>query len=111
MGKLDPDDPRPPYLQVADELRALIESGELAPGEQLPALPALEAEYGVSTGTARSALGVLRDAGLVVTRHGKGTFVRTRAADVNDGDGVDDLRVALAGLAQRVEAIERKLAE
>lgn len=111
MGKLDPDDPRAPYQQVADDLRAAIESGQLAPGAQLPALPTLTAEYGVSTGTARSALNVLRDAGLIVTRQGQGSFVRTRPAADLEPSAFDELKQALDGLAQRVEAIERKLAD
>lgn len=111
MGKLDPDDPRPPYQQVADALRTDIESGDLAPGAQLPALPTLTSEYGVSTGTARSALNVLREAGLVVTRHGQGTFVRTRPADDGQPSDIEELRQAFDGLTQRVEAIERKLSD
>ena len=33
---LDPDDPRPPYMQIANALRAAILTKQLAPGEQLP---------------------------------------------------------------------------
>ncbi|WUK63296.1 GntR family transcriptional regulator [Streptomyces coelicoflavus] len=31
------EDPRPPYVQAADVLRAAIHDGELRPGERLPA--------------------------------------------------------------------------
>lgn len=113
MGKLDPDDPRPPYRQIADALRGDIESGELAPGAQLPALPALSSEYGVSTGTVKSALAVLRDAGLIVTRHGKGSYVRTRQEPADDKPTVtelDELRRMVEGLAERLDKIERRLA-
>ncbi|OXM62581.1 MULTISPECIES: GntR family transcriptional regulator [Amycolatopsis] len=113
MGKLDPDDPRPPYRQIADSLRSEIESGTLGPGAQLPALPALTSEYGVSIGTAKSALAVLRDAGLIVTRQGKGSYVRTRP-ESPDGEAatvVDQLRETVAELVDRVDALERKLAD
>ena len=33
---LDPDDPRPPYQQVANALRAAILTRKFAPGEKLP---------------------------------------------------------------------------
>ncbi|GAA5129082.1 hypothetical protein GCM10025762_60330 [Haloechinothrix salitolerans] len=113
MGKLDPDDERPPYQQIADALRAQIESGELAPGDQLPAIPVLTSEYDVSIGTARSALTALRDDGLIVTRQGKGSYVRTRprnATDDADSD-MDELRHSVEALTERVEALERKLAD
>lgn len=113
MGKLDPDDERPPYQQIADVLRAQIESGELAPGDQLPAIPVLTSEYDVSIGTARSALAALRDDGLIVTRQGKGSYVRTRprsAGDEAESD-MDELRHSVETLTERVEALERKLAD
>lgn len=113
MGKLDPDDARAPYQQIADALRAQIESGELAPGDQLPSIAALTSEYDVSIGTARSALSVLKADGLIVTRHGRGSHVRTRPGRLaSDEDvNVEELRQAVEALTQRVEVIERKLSE
>lgn len=113
MGKLDPDDARAPYQQIADGLRAQIESGKLAPGDQLPSIGALTSEYDVSIGTARSALAVLKADGLIVTRQGRGSHVRTRpgrTASDEDG-GMEELRQAVEALTQRVETIERKLSE
>lgn len=110
MGKLDPDDSRPPYRQIADALRGAIESGDLAPGDQLPALPVLMSEYGVSLGTARNALGALRDDGLIVTRQGKGSYVRTNREQGNPGE-LNELRRAVEALAERLDVVERKLAE
>jgi DNA-binding GntR family transcriptional regulator len=66
----------PQYRSMATELRALIESGELAPGDALPSESALSERYGVARGTARHALAELEGAGLVVSVHGKGRFVR-----------------------------------
>jgi DNA-binding transcriptional regulator YhcF (GntR family) len=113
MGKLDPDDPRPPYQQIADQLRDAIESGDLAPGDQLPALPVVTSEYGVSLGTARSALGVLREAGLIVTRHGKGSYVRTRTLPEQEGTdtALKALSQTVEQLAERLDAVERRLAD
>lgn len=113
MGKLDPDDSRPPYLQIAAELTAGIERGEYAPGAQLPALSVLASEYDVSVGTVKSALAVLRDAGRVVTRPGKGSFVRTSplAADPDAGAELAELRQAVTSLAERLDAVEQRLAD
>lgn len=113
MGKLDPDDTRPPYLQIADTVRAEIEAGTYAPGAQLPSLHALSAEYEASLGTVKSALKVLREAGLIVTRQGKGSYVRTHRPDEPDTDptALIELREAVETLTRRVEVIERKLSE
>lgn len=113
MATLDPDDPRPPYQQIAAVLRGEIESGALPKGAQVPSYSALSEEYGVSIGTARSAVAALQSEGLIVTRHGKGSFVRTKADDPPSpsADDLDSLRQGLADLADRVAAIEQKLTE
>ena len=68
----------PQYQRIAADLRQLVESGELGPGEALPSEAALSAQYQVSRGTARHALAELEGAGLVDAVHGKGRFVRSR---------------------------------
>jgi DNA-binding transcriptional regulator YhcF (GntR family) len=78
MALLDPDDTRPPYAQVVDLLRQEIEQGVLQPGEKLPTHQDLVAQYGVSVGTIKRALGELQGAGLIISRQGQGAFVRTR---------------------------------
>ena len=66
------------YVQVADHLAARIASGDLAPGSRLPAERDLAAQYGVSYDTIRRATALLRERGLIVTVHGRGTFVTER---------------------------------
>jgi len=78
MEPLDPDDPRPPYQQVANALRAAIRTRRFEPGEQLPSLNELSRSCGVSLMTVQKALGVLRGEGLVISRQGKGSYVRQR---------------------------------
>jgi DNA-binding GntR family transcriptional regulator len=68
----------PQYQTMADDLRSLIASGKLMPGDPLPSEMALAEQYGVARGTARHALAELEGAGLVVTVHGKGRYVRSR---------------------------------
>lgn len=75
---LDQDDPRPPYVQIANQLRAGILTKKYAPGEQLPAGSALAKQYGVARQTVANALDVLKSEGLVVSRQGSGVFVRER---------------------------------
>lgn len=75
---LDPNDSRPPYQQVAAQLRAAILTGKLAPGEQLASGNEMALTYGVARQTIQQALRLLRDEGLIVSRQGTGTFVKAR---------------------------------
>ncbi len=63
------------YVQVADHIAARIASGDLPPGSRLPAERSLAQEYGVAYDTIRRATAVLRERKLIVTVHGRGTFV------------------------------------
>ena len=74
---------RKAYEQVADQLRELIVSGKLAPGERLPIESALAREFGVSRATIREALRVLAAQGLVRTAKGPagGSFVTLPTVD------------------------------
>ncbi|GAA1889701.1 GntR family transcriptional regulator [Streptantibioticus ferralitis] len=62
--------------QIADDIRARIYSGELAPGDRLPGEPTLVKQYGVAKMTANQALKLLVGEGLAVARPGSGTYVR-----------------------------------
>lgn len=75
---LDPDDPRPPYQQVANALRAAILTRKFQPGDKLPSGPQLATSYGVARMTVQQAIRILRDEGLIVSRQGSGVFVRER---------------------------------
>jgi GntR family transcriptional regulator len=73
---VDPQADRPVYKQVADLLRAAIATGVLEPGDQVPSEHELAAEYGIARGTARQAIMLLRNEGLIEAIHGLGSFVR-----------------------------------
>jgi DNA-binding transcriptional regulator YhcF (GntR family) len=78
MDKLEPDDPRPPFQQVASIMRAAILTRKYEPGERLPSFGDLAKHFDVAPMTVQKAVGLLRDEGLIVTRQGKGSFVRQR---------------------------------
>ncbi len=75
---LDPSDPRPPYRQVADALRAAILTRKLKPGDKLPSQTELADRYKVARMTVQQALRELRSEGLTVSRQGSGVYVRER---------------------------------
>ena len=78
MNLVDHMNPAPLYTQLADILREMITSGELQPRSPLPSESYLQQEHGVSRGTVRMAIAVLRDEGLVVTISARGTYVKAR---------------------------------
>ncbi|HCU91386.1 MAG TPA: GntR family transcriptional regulator [Actinobacteria bacterium] len=75
---IDPHGPEPSYRQLADLLRARIESGEIGPREPLPSITYLTGETGLAVGTVRRAIAVLVDEGLAYTVPGRGTFASPR---------------------------------
>ena len=75
---VDPASDRAVYKQIADHLRDAIGQGRLAPGDQLPSEAQLMAHYGVARMTARNALRLLQDEGLITAEHGRGVYVRAR---------------------------------
>ena len=63
------------YHQIAEELRARIDSGEYATGRLLPSESELSTEFDASRVTIRKALELLRDEGRADARQGFGWFV------------------------------------
>lgn len=61
---------------IAADLRALIVSGQVAPGEKLPGELELTEKYGVARMTVRAAYATLLHEGLTEPRKGAGVFVR-----------------------------------
>src|SRR6266545_300564 len=97
----------PKYHRIADTLRAEIQSGELQPGERLPAETALTARFNVALPTLRQAIGILRAEGLIESRHGIGTFVkdvrrRQRRSRNRYGRARDDKQLLTADLEHRI---------
>lgn len=78
LPDLDATSDRPVFKQIADHLRAAIDSKELGPGEKLPSESQLIGHYDVARMTVRHALQILQSEGLTVAEHGKGVFVRSR---------------------------------
>lgn len=68
------DDPRPAYVQLAAILRDRVASGQIT--GRLPSERDLQQEFGVAPMTARKAIRLLADEGLVETVPGRGTFVK-----------------------------------
>ncbi|MFG1715469.1 GntR family transcriptional regulator [Micromonospora sp. NPDC049203] len=69
---------QPRYRAIAEELGKRIKSGLIPPGALLPAESSLAAEFRASRGTIRQAITVLREAQMVATEHGRGSYANPR---------------------------------
>ena len=81
MSKVPPFSPTPlrlMYVQVAEHIAARIEAGELESWPRLPPERDVATEYGVAYRHDSQVDGDLRDRGLIITMHGRGTFVNDR---------------------------------
>ena len=108
-------DPRAPYLQIADDLRRQIREGRYKPGDRLPSLPAMCAEYRSASETVRRALRKLRDEGLVATQSTRGTFVLREPTGPEPGADLarmeEAIREAEARLTRHIDSQIAKLRE
>jgi GntR family transcriptional repressor for pyruvate dehydrogenase complex len=66
---------------TADQIRSLIVTGELKPGQILPTRDELCARFGVGRSTINEAIQILASVRLVDSRPGKGTWVREDALE------------------------------
>jgi len=71
---------QPRYRQIAEQFRKAITSGEYKPGDALPTEMEICDRFKVSRHTARDALRILTDDGLIERRRGAGTVVAERGA-------------------------------
>lgn len=104
-----PDERRPLYRQVADELRQEITEGLYPPGAQLPSLVELRHKYQVSDLTARHALEWLDRRGIIAVRHGKRAVVLEPQIDPSDSYG--QLYAEVAALTRRMDHVVDRLEE
>lgn len=76
VPEINPRSAVPPYRQIAAWLRSRIEANEFRPGEDpLPSEKDLVDLFGVARDTARRAIQLLRDEGLVETIPQRGSYV------------------------------------
>ncbi len=75
LSALTRADDLPIGVNLSWRLQSLIESGRLAPRQQLPGVRELAAGAGVNVNTARSVYRRLENDGLAMSRQGLGTFV------------------------------------
>jgi GntR family transcriptional regulator len=84
--RLSPGDGVPVYRQIVNQVKYLVASGRLEPGQELPPIRGLAERLVINPNTVVHAYAELAREGVVVSRHGSGTFVNDavpRQAPVN----------------------------
>ncbi len=79
---LQPESHVPLYVQLRDQLRALVHAGDLRPGDRIPASRELAIMLGVHRTTVANAYAELESEGLIQGHVGRGTFIKS------DGNGL-----------------------
>ncbi|MCX5199988.1 FadR family transcriptional regulator [Streptomyces sp. NBC_00237] len=100
---------------VVEQLRDQLTDGEWSVGDRIPTEHVLAEQLGVGRNTVREAVRVLVHAGLLESRQGNGTFVRSTAdpaavlRGIRHAGALDvlELRVALEAEAARLAATRR----
>jgi DNA-binding transcriptional regulator YhcF (GntR family) len=69
----------PVGVQLGWRLRSLIAAGRLEAGDRMPGVRTMAEWAGVNVNTVRAVYARLEDEGLIVTRHGRGSFVADEA--------------------------------
>jgi GntR family transcriptional regulator len=75
LVNLDPDDGRPLYLQIMDDVRRAVVVGTLRAEDPLPSVRDLASELVVNPRTVSQAYQELEREGVIYVRRGQGTFV------------------------------------
>jgi GntR family transcriptional regulator len=96
--RISADDGLPIYLQIVNQVKYLVGSGRLAPGEELPPIRALAEQLVVNPNTVARAYRELELAGVVEKRRTAGTFVSESGTPLAR-------RERMKILAERVDAL------
>lgn len=78
---LDPQDTRPIYVQIVDEVRRALVLGTLGPDDPLPSVRDLAVKLRVNPNTVSQAYRDLERQGVVYVRRGQGTYATPGKAD------------------------------
>ena len=95
---LSSSDGVPIYMQIVNQVKRLVASGRLVPGEELPAIRVLSEQLLVNPNTVARAYLELEVGGIVTKRHGAGTYISESASRLSR-------REKLKVVAERVDTL------
>lgn len=96
--RLNSNDGVPVYRQIVGQVKNLVASGRLKPGQELPTIRALAERLVINPNTVVHAYAELAREGVVVCRHGSGTYVAEPSSRQPSGQ-------ALRGFHGKVDSV------
>lgn len=113
---INQSDGTPIYFQLVRQLKHLIATARLAPGDELPSVRALSQQLVINPNTVVRAYRELEGAGLIYTKRGSGTYVADRPVPFSDDERerilterLDALIVEARNLGYSLEDVKRLL--
>jgi len=110
-------DKRPMYLQIMEQIKQRIAVGDWKEGQPIPSIRQLAVDLQISVITVKRAYFELEREGVIVTQHGKGSFVASRpglGAELREQELEQHLEQAAriaAILGMRPRELEERLRE
>ena len=80
------DDGVPIYLQIMNQIKYLVASGRLGPGDEVPLMRVLAEQLLINPNTVARAYRELETAGILVKRRGAGTYVSDKGSPLARGE-------------------------
>ena len=106
---VDPSSGLPVYRQIIDQVRRMMVSGRLAPGDRLPSTRDLAVQLRINPLTVGRVYGDLEREGLIEMRRGLGMYVRVQERLIRPIDGGVPAGVAQAARRLVLEAAQAGL--
>ncbi|MBK7141958.1 MAG: GntR family transcriptional regulator [bacterium] len=93
------------YLQIVDQVKQRVASGDWAPGQEIPSIRGLAADLKVSVITVKRAYAELEQAGIIVTNQGKGSCIADSVPDLGSRMQEEELYRHLRAAAELALAL------
>lgn len=101
----------PIYLQIVNQIKAMIMSGELSPGEALPSMRNLAMQMRISLITTKRAYEELERDGFIETYTGKGSFVKAQNAEFLKEENLRQIEALLSEAVDKAKMSDISLGE
>lgn len=94
----------PIYLQIVKQIKAMIMSGELAPGDALPSMRNMAMQMRISLITTKRAYEELERDGFIESYTGKGSFVKAQNMELMREENLKQIEDLLSQAVQKAHS-------